>query len=374
MNILITGIDGFIGKNLRCVIAEHPSYSFIGINRHTTSKSLKEKLRQADFIVHLAGINRPQHESEFKTGNVDFTTHLCDLLHELNHPVPIIYSSSTQAAYDNPYGISKRQAEQVLIQYRAQMQGHVYIFRLPNVFGKWCKPNFNSVVATFCHNITRDIPININSADAKITLVYIDTVVEQFLNIIKRYDGAIADPPTESFCQIEPTYTTTVGELSETLQSFKESRTTLITQKVGTGFIRALHSTYLSYLQPSSFSYTVPKYGDTRGVFVEMLKTQESGQFSFFTAHPGITRGDHYHHSKTEKFLVIKGKARFRFRNILTNETYEKDTDGNQPEIVETVPGWTHNITNIGAEEMIVMLWANEIFDREHPDTYAQKV
>lgn len=229
-------------------------------------------------------------------------------------------------------------------------------------------PNYNSAVATFCHNIAHDLPIQIHDESAALNLVYVDDVVRKFLAIM---DGEVV---SSGLVDVEPVYSTTVGELAEQVRRFRASRSTLVTENVGVGLVRALYSTYLSYLPPAAFTYEVPKYGDPRGVFVEMLKTPEAGQFSFFTAHPGITRGGHYHHSKTEKFLVIKGKANFRFRQVVTGEFYELQTSGESPTIVETVPGWTHDITNIGDDEMIVMLWANEIFDREHPDTYALPV
>ena len=238
-------------------------------------------------------------------------------------------------------------------------------FRLPNVFGKWCKPNYNSAVATFCHNIARGLPIQVNDAAAPLRLVYIDDVVAELLRFL-------ADPGSGvGLRQAGPVYATTVGELARQIEAFKDVRTSLVSERVGTGLVRALYATYVSFLPPQAFSYGVPKYGDARGVFVEMLKTPDCGQFSFFTAHPGITRGGHYHHTKTEKFLVIKGEARFKFRQMQTGETHELVTSGAKAEIVETVPGWTHDITNIGSEEMVVMLWANEVFDRSKPDTYA---
>jgi UDP-2-acetamido-2,6-beta-L-arabino-hexul-4-ose reductase len=238
------------------------------------------------------------------------------------------------------------------------------------VFGKWCKPNYNSAVATFCHNIANDLPIKINDGSAELTLVYVDDVVDEFIRVLKN-KPAINDT---GFCSVPIEYKTTVGELARQVEAFRDSRSSLISERVGTGFVRALYSTYMSYLSPDAFAYEVPKFGDPRGVFVEMLKTQDSGQFSFFTAHPGITRGGHYHHTKTEKFLVIKGRARFGFRHVLTDETYELFTSGEQPTIVETIPGWSHDITNVGKDEMVVMLWANEIFDRDRPDTIASKV
>jgi UDP-2-acetamido-2,6-beta-L-arabino-hexul-4-ose reductase len=239
---------------------------------------------------------------------------------------------------------------------------------LANVFGKWIRPNYNSVVGTFCHNIIRDLPIQINDHQALLRLVYLDDVIADFMDQIKTsWTGVV-------YKNIFPENSITVGALAAQIRSFKNSRKTLVTDRVGSSFIRALYSTYVSYLPPDQFSYSIPKYGDVRGNFVEMLKTPDCGQFSYFTALPGVTRGGHYHHSKTEKFLVISGLARFRFRNIVTNEYSEIITSGTQPEVVETAPGWAHDISNIGETEMVVMLWANEVFDREHPDTIAVKV
>jgi UDP-2-acetamido-2,6-beta-L-arabino-hexul-4-ose reductase len=223
-------------------------------------------------------------------------------------------------------------------------------------------------VATFCHNIARDLPIQVNDPAAPVTLVYVDDVINRFVQLM---DGADAAVDAEGFASVAPQYTTTVGELARQVQVFKDSRRTLMTERVGTGLLRALYSTYVSYLPPELFAYSVPQYGDPRGVFAEMLKTPDCGQFSYFTAHPGITRGGHYHHSKTEKFLVIKGQARFKFRHMQTGQAHELVTSGDKAEVVETVPGWTHDITNIGSDEMVVMLWANEVFDRARPDTFA---
>jgi len=244
----------------------------------------------------------------------------------------------------------------------------LHLFRLPNVFGKWCKPNYNSAVATFCHNIARDLPIQINDPASVVTMVYIDDVLARFLQLMDGADGA---QDLEGFELITPTHTATVEQIAQQIRSFRDSRATLTTERVGRGLTRALYSTYVSYLPVDSFAYEVPQHGDPRGVFVEMLKTPDCGQFSFFTAHPGITRGGHYHHTKTEKFLVIKGHARFNFRHMQTGEKHTLLTTGDKAKIVETVPGWTHDITNVGDEEMVVMLWANEVFDRTHPDTYA---
>ncbi|MCP5173732.1 MAG: SDR family oxidoreductase [Moraxellaceae bacterium] len=368
MKVLITGANGFVGKNLQAVFIERKDIEVLAIGRDSSSNDLKQAVEQADFIFHLAGVNRPVNPEEFSEGNTQFTQTLCELVKATGKKTPIIYTSSIQAERENPYGVSKRGAEEQLLALQADAQVPVYIFRLPNIFGKWCKPNYNSAVATFCYNTINDLPLTVNDPSASVTLVYIDDVVGCFVQIM---DGIIK---ADTYPQIEPTYTATVGELVSQIQAFRECRTSLISEKVGEGLVRALYSTYVSYLTPEQFSYGVPKYGDPRGVFVEMLKTKDSGQFSFFTAHPGITRGGHYHHSKTEKFLVIKGEASFRFRHILTDETFEQKTSGDNPVIVETVPGWSHDITNIGDSEMIVMLWANEIFDRNRPDTYAHKV
>lgn len=371
MRVLITGADGFIGKNLKLHLAARNDVEIVSFTRKNDIAELPNLIKQVDFVFHLAGVNRPQNLEEFLTGNTDLTNALSQALCReaavSGRRVPVLYSSSIQAALANPYGQSKRRAEEILEQAALSYEIPTYIFRLPNVFGKWCRPNYNSAVATFCHNIASGLPVQINDASADIRLVYVDDVVRCFLDVMERGEDRAA--AVEQV--VAPEYRITVGELAEQLLAFKESRSNLVTERVGVGLTRALYATYVSYLPVEEFSYAVPKYGDPRGMFVEMLKTPETGQFSFFTAHPGITRGGHYHHSKTEKFLVIKGRARFKFRQMDTGEGYELITSGDAPTVVETVPGWTHDITNIGEEEMIVMLWANEIFDRSRPDTFA---
>ena len=365
MRVLVTGANGFIGKNLQIHLRERSDVEIVPFTREHTEADLPGLLEGVDWVFHLAGINRPEDPSEFAIGNAGLTLALCNAVKETGRKIPVVYTSSIQVERDNDYGISKLAAEDALLDLNGSTGCPVYIYRLPNVFGKWARPNYNSAVATFCHNIARDLPVAINDPDAVIQLVYIDDVVASFISLL---DGATQPTP---IVDVEPVYQITVGELSEQLQRFKATRDSLITEPVGTGLTRALYSTYVSYLPPENFTYTVPQNGDERGVFVEMLKTPDSGQFSFFTAHPGVTRGGHYHHSKTEKFLVIKGEACFRFRHMLTGEFYELRTSGGKPEIVETVPGWTHDITNEGDSELVFMLWANEIFDRERPDTFA---
>lgn len=372
MKVLITGANGFVGKNLQLHLAERKDVQVVCFTRGDDVAQLPALLQDVDFVFHLAGVNRPQDPQEFVSGNVDLTQALCQaagaVVNATGKPVPIVYTSSAQAGRDNPYGRSKRQAEEALQAVARSHQVPVHIFRLPNVFGKWCKPNYNSVVATFCHNIARSLPIQVNDPGAPITLVYVDDVIQRFVQLM---DGADAAVDADGFATVAPQYTTTVGEVARQIQAFKDSRDTLMTERVGTGLMRALYATYVSYLPVELFAYSVSQHGDPRGVFVEMLKTPDCGQFSYFTAHPGITRGGHYHHSKTEKFLVIKGQARFKFRHMHSGETHELLTCGDKAEIVETVPGWTHDITNIGTNEMVVMLWANEVFDRVRPDTFA---
>ena len=365
MKILVTGASGFIGKNLCFQLEEQGFTDIVKIERDNSTQELDLALESVDFIYHLAGTNRPKTEDEYKQGNADLTSYIVAKLQILNRATPIVLTSSIQAALDNPYGESKALAEGALSEYAQQTQAKVYIYRLPNVFGKWCRPNYNSVVATFCHNVVNDLPLVINDASAKVNLVYIDTVCEHFIHHLTN------DEPNGGQ-SIKPIYSTTVGEIAKTLESFKKSKTSLVTENVGTGLLRALYSTYISYYSPEQFSYTVPSYIDPRGTFCELLKTKEAGQFSFFTAHPGVTRGGHYHHTKNEKFLVIKGEAKFKFKHIASGECYSLDVCGDDYRVVETVPGWTHDVTNIGESELIVMLWANEIFDREKPDTFAK--
>lgn len=373
--VLITGANGFIGKNLHLNLAERKDLEVICFTRDHSIDQLFDLIISADIVFHLAGVNRPEDQQEFVTGNAGLTQALCDAVAHvavtLGKKVPVVYASSIQVELDNLYGQSKREAEDSLFELQRSHGVSVYVFRLPNVFGKWCKPNYNSVVATFCHNISRGLPIQINDPDTPLRMVYVDDVISSFLQLINGVDVVI---DLDGFASITPQYTTTVGGLASLINSFRVSRVTLMTERVGADLIRALYATYMSYLPAESFSYHVPKHEDQRGVFVEMLKTPDCGQFSYFTAHPGITRGGHYHHTKTEKFLVIKGTARFKFRHMQNGETYELVTRGDKPEIVETVPGWTHDITNVGNDEMFVILWANEVFDRELPDTYACKV
>lgn len=372
LRVLVTGAHGFIGRNLCLRLNEQPDFVVTSFVRSDDQARLPDLVAEADAIVHLAGENRPLSETAFAEVNTGLTQVLCEALARESvasgRKVPLILASSTQAEHDNPYGHSKMAAEQAVTKLSESTSIPATIFRLPGVFGKWCRPNYNSVVATFCHNVARGLPIRIDDPSTLLRLVYIDDVVAAIIAALKNHaDGA-------TFGTINPEYTLSVGELAAQIKAFEGGRDTLQVERVGAGLTRALYATYVSMLPTERFSYAIPQHGDPRGVFVEMLKTPDSGQFSFLTAPPGVTRGGHYHHTKTEKFLVIRGRARFRFRHLLTEERVEIETVGDQPKIVETIPGWSHDITNVGDEEMIVMLWANEVFDRQKPDTITSKV
>jgi UDP-2-acetamido-2,6-beta-L-arabino-hexul-4-ose reductase len=370
--ILVTGANGFIGKNLVVRLNELSNISVSTFVRGDDPALLSQLVAKADAVVHLAGENRPSNEAAFAQVNTGLTSVLCNAIQQefvaTGRHVPLVLASSTQAERDNSYGRSKLAAETFVKELANKTNNPCVIFRLPGVFGKWCKPNYNSVVATFCHNVARGLPIQINDPSAALRLVYVDDVITAIL-------AALKAPQSECVqALVEPECTVSLDALANQIRAFDSCRSTLMSERVGTGFVRALYATYISYLPAEKFSYAIPQHVDPRGVFVEMLKTPDSGQFSFFTAHPGITRGGHYHHTKTEKFLVIKGDALFRFRHLLTNEMVELRTSGNNPQVVDTIPGWTHDITNTGSDEMVVMLWANENFDRQRPDTIAMKV
>lgn len=370
--ILVTGADGFIGRNLVVRLKELPNVTVTTFGRGDDTAAFPALLSNADAVVHLAGENRPFDQSKFAMVNAGLTATLCTAIAQVSKAarrrLPLILASSTQADSDNAYGRSKLAAEEAVKELSNKVGNSCIIFRFPGVFGKWCKPNYNSVVATFCHNIARGIPIQINDPKVHLRLVYVDDVVSAIL-------AALEDPGSGCvYAKVHPEYTTTLSDLANQIRAFDACRSTLLGERVGAGFTRALYATYVSYVPKEKFSYELPCHADPRGVFVEMLKTHDSGQFSYFTAHPGITRGGHYHHTKTEKFLVIKGEALFRFRHLLTGELVELRTCGKRPQVVDTIPGWVHDITNVGDDEMVVMLWANENFDRKKPDTVSSQV
>lgn len=361
MRVVITGADGFIGRNLRLRLGEIEGFELSSVVRATSDEQLAAMVAGADAVIHLAGANRPVDPDDFGRDNAGFTRRLTELA-AAGAP-PIAFASSIRADEETAYGRSKRQAEQYLRAYGERTGAPVRIYRLPNVFGKWARPDYNSAVATFCHNIARGLPIRIDDPAAPLRLVYVDDVVDDLI-------AWLADPQGASGRgEVAPVFETSVGEAAGLIRGFNEVRTGGPVGDVGAGLARALYATFVSYLPPERFSYPLKLHEDPRGRFVEMLRTGTSGQFSFLTAHPGVTRGGHYHHTKTEKFLVLKGHARFRFRHMLTGEEHALESRGETPEVIDTAPGWTHDITNIGDDEMIVMLWANELFDRARPDT-----
>jgi len=369
MRILITGSNGFIAKNLILRLSEMRDVEILEYNTESSENELVKHVQSSEYIFHLAGVNRPDNDADFVNVNGGLTKRICEIASKSDQKPSIIFSSSTQAELDNEYGKSKVIAEKTLQAYAKNNQANIFIFRLPSVMGKWCRPDYNSVVATFCHNIANDKPITINNAETVIELVYIDDVVKEFISIIT--DKLIVD---NHYISVNPAYKVSLGQLAEYLFSFRKNRKDLFVDEVGSGFLRALYSTFLSYYPENEFSYEVPFSTDERGTFVEMLKTKNSGQVSFFTCNPGLTRGSHYHHTKTEKFLVVQGNAKFRFRNLLDDSISVIATSSQKPEIVESIPGWVHDITNTGKDELIVMIWANEIFDKNKPDTVHAEV
>lgn len=370
--VLITGSQGFIGSNLAVRLAELPDHTVLRFDRGDDTSLLDDLIAEADIVVHLAGENRPKDEAAFAEVNVGLTAALCDAvrshLKASGRHVPIILASSIQAGCETLYGQSKLGGEDELRALAVETGNPGVIFRLPGVFGKWCRPNYNSVVATFCHNVAHGLEIRVDNPAARLRLVYIDDVISA---ILSAFDEVT---PQVGFVTVEPEYDIDLGDLATQIKSFAAGRTRLKAEHVGSGLIRALYATYLSYLPETNFVYSIPQHRDDRGVFVEMLKTPDCGQVSFLTANPGVTRGGHYHHTKVEKFLVVKGHASFRFRHILTDQRVEIRTSGDMPQIVETIPGWSHDITNVGSDEMVVILWANEVFDRDRPDTITSEV
>lgn len=368
MNIVITGADGFIAKNLY-VELKNRGYKYIFlVNRNTTQEQLEEYLDVCDVIIHLAGKNRPNDIREFDIVNVGFTETIVSYLKKRQRTPKIIFSSSIQAELNNAYGISKRKAEEVLLNFAKETSADIRIYRLPNVFGKWCKPNYNSVVATFCYNIANNNEICIHDKNAKVKLVYIDDVVE---SIIEQIKNNIVENP---YIAILPIYEVKVREIAELLYSFRESRRSLTIPNLLDDFEKKLYSTYLSYLNVREFCYPLKMNEDERGAFTEFIRTESKGQISINIAKPGVTKGNHWHHTKVEKFLVVRGEALIQFRHMVTNEVVEYFVSGNKLEVVDIPVGYTHNIKNIGKDDLVTVMWANETFNLEKPDTFFEVV
>ena len=369
MKVLVTGSSGFIGKNLIERLGHIEDVEILRFDKDNTSDELEKSIAQSDFVFHLAGVNRPENVEEFYEGNGGLTQQVVSLLEQRDDPVPILMTSSIQATRDNDYGKSKRAGEEALEGYAERTGAAAYIYRLPNVFGKWSRPNYNTVIATWCHNMTRNLPVQINARDVELDLVYIDNVVEHFTRHL--YDNT---KHGVVYGAASPVYRKSLGEIYDLLMAFKESRESLVVPRAGRGFERALYATYLSFLPTDQFSYALKGHEDERGTFYEFVKTLDSGQFSISTTAPGITRGNHYHNTKNEKFLVIKGEASIKHRQIHGDDIIEYKVSDKKMEVVEMIPGYTHDITNIGDSEMVLLLWASEMFDSENPDTFFSKV
>ncbi|WP_213522277.1 capsular polysaccharide biosynthesis protein CapF [Nonlabens sp.] len=381
MNILITGAKGFVGKNLVAELnnikegkVKHPllckDLRIFEYDRQTEPSLLDEYCKDADFVFHLAGVNRPKDPKEFMEGNFGFTSELHEKLKTYNNTCPIMISSSIQAELNNPYGESKKAGEDLLLNYAKDTGAKVFIYRYPNVFGKWCRPNYNSAAATFCHNIAHNLPITVNDPNVNMTLVYIDDVVQELLNCLVDKANKTGD-----YYKVGVEHQIKLGEIVELIQSFKESRSTLQVPHLLDAFTKKLYSTYLSYLPEDQFSYPLKMNVDERGSFTEFIKSPDRGQVSINISKPGITKGNHWHHTKNEKFLVVSGSGVIRFRKVdEPSDVVEYVVSGEKLEVVDIPVGYTHNIENLGDTDMVTVMWVNEIFDPEQPDTYFEIV
>ncbi len=370
MKILVTGAKGFIGKNLIWELRNRGYNDIYEYDIDTREELLDEYTRDCGFVFHLAGVNRPKETEEFMLGNYGFTSLLLDRLKEHQNKCSVMLSSSTQANLNNPYGISKKAGEDLLFEYGKETGAEVNVYRFQNVFGKWCRPNYNSAVATFCNNIANGLPIQVNDKSTVMNLIYIDDVVDE---LIKNIEGRPSKDPS-GYCYVPVAYTVTLGEISDLIHSFRDSRNDLQIPDMSDGFTKKLYSTYLSYLPKDSFKYLLKANTDNRGSFTEIIRTKERGQFSVNITKPGITKGNHWHKTKNEKFLVVSGKGIIRFRKIDSDEIIEYQVGGEKMEVVDIPPGYTHNITNIGEADLVTFMWVNEPYDPDKPDTYLLEV
>lgn len=376
MNILITGAGGFVGKNLVSTLENirdgkdrsrnmGTDLTILPYDMDTGIEKLDAYCAQADFVVHLAGVNRPKDDKEFMEGNFGFTSVLLELLEKHGSKAPVLITSSIQAALDNPYGQSKKAGEDCIFAYARKRNVPAFVYRLPNVFGKWCRPNYNSAVATFCHQIARGLPITVNEADPLLTLVHIDDVVAEILNAVRGCPHREGD-----FCTVPMQHQVHLHEIVRLLRSFHESRRSLSVPDMADAFQRKLYATYLSYLPEDRFSYPLDMKEDARGSFTEFVRTAHHGQMSVNISKPHIVKGNHWHHTKNEKFLVVSGRGVIRFRKIDEDRITEYFVDGGELTVVDIPTGYTHNIENLGDTDMVTLMWASEPFDPDRPDTY----
>lgn len=382
MNILVTGANGFVGRNLVSQLENIASgkarnYAIAGEEIHvlcydvdSDPVALEEYCRRADFVFNLAGVNRPEDPSEFMKGNFGFASVLLDTLKKCGNSCPVMISSSTQAALDNPYGESKRAGEELLFEYGRETGAKVLVYRFPNVFGKWCRPNYNSAVATFCHNIAHGLPIRVNDPSVVMHLVYIDDVVDELIGALSGDEHRAG-----AFCEVPVVHEITLGGIVELLYSFRDMQQDLEVPDLGDAFTKKLYSTYLSYLPKEKFCYPLKMNVDNRGSFTEIIRTVDRGQFSVNISKPGITKGEHWHHTKNEKFVVVSGHGLVQLRKIGTDEVINFEVSGEKMEVVEMIPGYTHNIINLSdTEDLVTFMWANEAFNPERSDTYFEPV
>ncbi|WP_438296706.1 capsular polysaccharide biosynthesis protein CapF [Sporosarcina sp. FA15] len=364
MKILVTGAVGFLGKNLVAELKHQGYEDLLLYTRNHTLEDLEEYTKKCDFVFHLAGVNRPENEKEFMDGNYGFTSELLELLKKHNNKSPILITSSIQAEKDNPYGISKKLGENLLFEYSIETGAEVFVYRLPNLFGKWSKPNYNTVVATYCYNVARDLDIQVNNPDAELTLCYIDDVLEEFMKALK-------GTPTKlnNYCTVQIAHSVKLGVLAGLIEGFKESRSTLSVPDMGDELTKKLYSTYLSFIPEDKFSYDLKMNVDNRGSFTEFIRTPERGQVSVNVSKPGITKGNHWHHTKNEKFLVVSGEGLIRFRKIDSDEIIEYKVNSEKLEVVDIPTGYTHSIVNVGATDLVTVMWVNECFNPDKPDT-----
>lgn len=368
MNIVVTGSNGFIAKNLLVHLKRMENVKISGLDRSVDQAEWIKQLDQADVIFHLAGTNRPLVAEAFLTDNYNLTCFVVDRLEERDRSYKLIFASSTQATLDNPYGKSKMGAEDYIR--KNTKHGNAVIYRLPGVFGKWGRPNYNSVVATFCYNTANHLPVQVRDPEFELKLVYIDDIVRSFIGQIQQS----GEPTPVIEKKVEPEYSITLGKLAATIMSFQNNRNTLFIPNVGDGLEKALYSTWLTYLAEDDFAYDLELKTDSRGSLFELLKSRSGGQIFISTTLPGITRGNHFHHTKAEKFVVIQGRGLIQFRSLLDKKEIEYEVNGSTPQVVDIPPGYVHNITNMGDNTMITLFWANELFDPQNPDTFFEKV
>ena len=379
MNILVTGANGFIGKNLVAELCNirngQVKKNGLTIGKvyeydiETNPALLDIYTANCDFVFHLAGVNRPQNQDEFMQGNFGFTALLLESLKKNNNFCPVMISSSAQAALDNPYGQSKKAGETLVFNYEKQTCVKVFVYRFPNIFGKWCRPNYNSAVATFCNNVANDLPITVNDRNKKMTLVYIDDVIDELINALignETRDG--------NYCKVSIEHKITIGEIVDLIYSFKATRELLSIPNMSDSFTNKLYATYLSYLPTDKFSYPVKMNIDDRGSFTEIIRTNNVGQFSINITKPGKTKGNHWHHTKNEKYVVVSGRGVIRLRKLNSDKVIEYFVSGDKVEVVDIPVGYTHNFENLGDTDLVTFVWASECFDPDKPDTFLLKV